>query len=140
MAQTVSHMVVEATAEVPGLSPIEAHHRVQVDPNTLVVDVRDSSDARAGGSIPGALNISYGDLLFAADHQVPENWSDPRGNAFRDHSRPIITQWVVGPLSAIAARTLKDMGFTNVSYIEGGIEAWKAAGLPTELPRDTEQG
>ncbi len=36
-----------------------------------------------------------------------------------------------GPLSAIAAKTLQDMGFTNVRYIEGGIEAWKGAGLPT---------
>ncbi len=134
MAQTVSHMVAEATAEVPGLSPNEAHHRVEADPNTLVVDVRDSSDARAGGTIPGALNISYGDLLFAADHQVPEAWSDPRANAFQDHSRPIITHCIVGPLAAIAAKTLKDMGFTNVAYVEGGTQGWKEAGLPTMPP------
>lgn len=38
----------------------------------------------------------------------------------------------LGPLSAIAAKNLKDMGFTNVSYLEGGIQEWKQAGLPTE--------
>ena len=32
----------------------------------------------------------------------------------------------------MSAKTLKDMGFTNVSYLEGGIEAWKQAGLPVE--------
>jgi len=53
-----------------------------------------------------------------------------------DRSRPIITHCVVGPLGAIAAKTLQDMGFTNVSYMEGGIEAWKAAGFPTEQPKN----
>ena len=37
-----------------------------------------------------------------------------------------------GPLSAIAAKNLKDMGFENVSYRQGGILAWKEAGLQTE--------
>ena len=40
-------------------------------------------------------------------------------------------------LGAIAAKTLQDMGFTNVTYLEGGIEAWKAAGAPTEQPGNT---
>jgi rhodanese-related sulfurtransferase len=44
----------------------------------------------------------------------------------------VITHCVIGPLEAMSAKTLKDMGFTNVAYIEGGIEAWKQAGLPGE--------
>jgi rhodanese-related sulfurtransferase len=40
-------------------------------------------------------------------------------------------------LGAIAAKTLQDMGFTNVNYMEGGIEEWKAAGFPTEQPSNT---
>lgn len=140
MARTVSQMVAEATAEVPSISPTEAQRRMQENPNTLIVDVRDSADAQAGGAIPGAFHVSYGDLLFAADTDVPEDWRDPRGQAFQDRSRPIITHCVVGPLSAIAAKTLKDMGFTNVGYLEGGIEAWKAAGLPTEASSDTSNG
>jgi len=62
--------------------------------------VRDSADARAGGMIPGAINVAYGNLLFAADTEVPEAWRDPR---LHDRSRPIITHCVLGPLSAIAA-------------------------------------
>jgi rhodanese-related sulfurtransferase len=128
MERTVGQMVAEATAAVPSVGVEDVRRRMQDDPNTLVIDVRDSADAREA-SLPGAINIGYGNLLFAADHEVPEDWRDAR---LQDHSRPIITHCVVGPLGAIAAKTLHDMGFTNVSYMEGGIEAWKAAGFPTE--------
>jgi rhodanese-related sulfurtransferase len=128
MAQNVGQMVADATAAVPSARIEDVRGRMQDDPNTLVIDVRDSADAREA-SIPGAINIGYGNLLFAADNEVPEAWRDSR---LQDRSRPIITHCVVGPLGAIAAKTLQDMGFTNVSYMEGGIEAWKAAGFPTE--------
>jgi rhodanese-related sulfurtransferase len=125
-------MVAEATAAVPSVSVVDVRGRMQGDPNTLVIDVRDSADAREA-SIPGAINIGYGNLLFAADNEVPEAWRDPR---LQERARPIITHCVVGPLGAIAAKTLQDMGFTNVSYMEGGIEAWKAAGFPTEQSKN----
>jgi len=133
MARSVGQMVAEATTAVPAVKAEDVQRRMQEDPNTLVIDVRDSADARAG-SIPGAINIGYGNLLFAADNEVPEDWRDPR---LHDRSRPIITHCVVGPLGAIAAKTLQDMGFTNVNYMEGGIEAWKAAGFPIEQPSNT---
>jgi len=132
MARTVGQMVAEATAAVPSVSVEDVRGRMQDDPSTLVIDVRDSADAREA-SIPGAINIGYGNLLFVADNEVPEAWRDPR---LQDRSRPIITHCVVGPLGAIAAKTLQDMGFTNVSYMEGGIEAWKAAGFPIEQPKN----
>jgi rhodanese-related sulfurtransferase len=103
------------------------------NPNALLIDVRDSAQANAE-SIPGAINIDYGDLLFAADNEVPEEWRDPR---LQDRSRLIVTHCVLGPLGAIAAKTLQDMGFTNVRYLEGGVEAWKTAGLPIEQPRNS---
>jgi rhodanese-related sulfurtransferase len=134
MARTVGQMVAEAAAAVPAVGATDVQRRMQDNPNTLVIDVRDSADGHLGGRIPGAINLPYGNLLFAADNEVPQEWRDPR---LQDRSRPIITHCVVGPLGAIAAKTLQDMGFTNVSYMEGGIEAWKAAGLPTEQPSDT---
>lgn len=131
MTKTFMQMVGEAQAEVPGVSAEEAQRRLQEDPNTLVIDVRDEASIRASGTVPGAAAISAGSLLYKADQEVPEEWRDPR---LADRSRPIITQCDLGPLSAIAARNLKDLGFTNVSYLEGGIQAWKQAGLPTETP------
>jgi rhodanese-related sulfurtransferase len=131
MARTFGQMAAEATAAVPAVAAKEVHRRMQEDPRTLIVDVRDSADARAGGSIPDAINVAYGNLLFAADTEVPEAWRDSR---LQDRERPVITHCVLGPLGAIAAKTLQDMGFRHVGYIEGGIEAWKAAGLPIEEP------
>jgi rhodanese-related sulfurtransferase len=131
MARTFGQMAAEATAAVPAVAAKEVHRRMQEDPYTLIVDVRDSADARAGGSILGAINVAYGNLLFAADTEVPEAWRDPR---LQDRERPVITHCVLGPLGAIAAKTLQDMGFRHVGYIEGGFEAWKSAGLPIEEP------
>ena len=132
MTKTFMQMVGEAQQAVPAVSAEEARRRIEEDPNTLVIDVRDESSIRASGMIPGAAAISAGSLLHKADNEVPEEWRDAR---LADRSRPIITQCDLGPLSAIAARNLKDMGFENVSYLEGGIQAWKQAGLETE-PHD----
>jgi len=64
-----------------------------------------------------------------ADLELPEEWRDSR---LQDRSRQIITTCQAGPNGARGAKLLKDMGFTNVSYVEGGMEAWKDAGLPTQ--------
>ncbi len=74
-------------------------------------------------------NISLGMLPVRADLELPEEKRDAR---LQDRSRQIITTCQLGPNGAIGAKLLKDMGFTNVCYLGGGMEAWKAAGLPTE--------
>jgi len=127
MPKTFTQMVSEATAAVPALKPAEVQRRQQQDSNTLVIDVRDAADIASTGRIPGAVNISYGSLTYKADQGVPQEWRDPR---LQDRSRPIITVCYSGELSALAAKLLKDMGFTNVAYVEGGTVGWKAAGLP----------
>lgn len=134
MAKTFMQMVGEAQQAVLAVNVDEAQRRIAADPATLVIDVRDESSIRASGMIPGAAAISAGSLLYKADDEVPEEWRDAR---LADRSRPIIAQCDLGPLSAIAAKNLQDMGFANVSYLEGGIQAWKAAGLPTESPSET---
>lgn len=133
MAKSFMKMVAEAQSVVPGIDTAEAQRRLQDDPTTLVVDVRDFADRRASGMVVGAIPISSGSLPIAADTEVPEDWRDPR---LQDRSRPVITVCDLGPMSAIAAKTLQDMGFQNVTYLEGGTQAWKDAGLPTEPPPD----
>ena len=129
MARTFMQMVGEAMAEVPGISPAEAQTRIARDPRTLVVDVRDAADVPFTGLIPGAVNISYGALTYKADQEVPEEWRDSR---VQDRSQPVITTCIAGPLGALGAKLLKDMGFAQVAFIDGGMMAWKEAGLPTE--------
>ena len=127
---TFNQMVAEAMAEVPGISPEEAHRRMEEDPMTLVIDPRDAADILATtGIIPGAMNISYGALTWRADNELPQEWREPE---LEDRSRPIIMACESGELGALAAKLLLDMGFTNVSNLEGGTLAWIDAGYPTE--------
>ena len=129
MSRTFNQMVAEALADVPTVTPAEAQRRMQQDPNTLVIDVRDAADIAATGTVPGAINVSYGTLTYAADNEVPQDWRDPR---LQDRSRPIITTCILGPLGALGGKLLKDMGFANVSILQGGVQAWKEAGLATQ--------
>ena len=129
MAKTFQQMVSEAMGEVPTISPAEARKRIKKDPQTLVVDVRDAADINATGIIPDAMNISLGTLTYKADNEVEEAWREP---ALRDRNRPIITTCEIGPMGALGGKLLKDMGFANVSILEGGTQAWKDAGFPTK--------
>ncbi len=121
--------VAEAQAEVPVISVEEAQRRREADPNTLILDVRDASQIRETGIIPGAHHTSLGTLLYKADHSLPEEWRDP---ALNDHDRPIITVCGMGAMASIAAKELKDLGYTRVSILEGGTEGWINSGRSTE--------
>ena len=93
------------------------------------MDVRDAGDIASTGMVSGGMNISLGMLPIKADLELPEDWREP---GLQDRSRQVITTCQLGPNAAIGAKLLKDMGFTNVTYMDGGMEAWKAAGLPTD--------
>ena len=107
----------------------EAARRLKEDRKALIVDVRDADEVRQAGAIPGALNVSLGMLPVRADLQLPEQF---RNQDLQDRSRPLITTCALGLNAVRGAKVLKDMGFTNVSYIDGGLKAWKEAGLPME--------
>ena len=129
MAKTFDQMVAEAMSEVPVVNPTEAHRRMQEDPRTLVIDPRDAADLPVTGIISGAMNISYGALTYKADNELPPEWREPE---LEDRSRPIITACESGELGCLAGKLLKDMGFSNVSILEGGTLTWKDAGFPTQ--------
>ncbi len=129
MAKTFMQMVGEARAEVGSISPQEAQQQLQQDPDTLIVDVREPSGIAETGAIPGAKNVPLGMLPIKADQELPEEMRDPD---LQDRSRPVITTCALGGQAALAAKTLKDMGFTNVHILEGGFKGWTDAGLPTE--------
>jgi rhodanese-related sulfurtransferase len=94
-----------------------------------IVDVRDAADIPSTGLVPGGLNISLGMLPVKADLELPEQLREP---GLQDRSRQIITTCQLGPNAARGAKLLKDMGFTNVAYMEGGMAAWITADLPTD--------
>ena len=129
MAKSFMQMVEEARAEVDILSPTEAQKRLTQDPDALVVDVRDAADIASTGLAPGGVNISLGMLPVKADQELPQELRDPR---LQDRSRQLIVTCQTGANAARGAKLLKDMGFTNIFLMDGGMRAWKAAGLPTE--------
>jgi len=129
MTLSFMQIVEAAVANVEGISPADAQQRLEQDPNALLVDVRDAGDIASTGMVSGGMNISLGMLPIKADLELPEDWREP---GLQDRSRQVITTCQLGPNAAIGAKLLKDMGFTNVTYMDGGMEAWKAAGLPTD--------
>ena len=131
MAKTFMQMASEAMAAVPSVSPHEARKRLQDDPDTLLIDVRDLDMIRETGMAEGAIPISNGALPLRADQELPEAM---RNAELQDRNRPVITTCGGGGQASLAAKVLKDMGFTNVSILEGGTNGWKQAGLETVAP------
>jgi molybdopterin/thiamine biosynthesis adenylyltransferase/rhodanese-related sulfurtransferase len=87
-----------------------------------IVDVREKNEWDEG-HIPGAIHVPRGYLELRIENAVP------------DKSQPIVVYCAGGTRSVFAARTLQDMGYTNVRHLDGGFGAWKDAGLPTVRPR-----
>lgn len=125
MPKTVAQMVAEAKARVENLTPEQVRQEMDRGDVTLV-DLREPQEREQTGSIPGAIEAPRGMLEF---------WADPTSSYHRpefDPSRRIILHCASGGRSALAAVTLQEMGYTNVAHLDGGIGAWKEAGLPTE--------
>ncbi|WP_029408347.1 rhodanese-like domain-containing protein [Thiomicrorhabdus sp. Milos-T2] len=85
--------------------------------DAFVLDVRSSGEFREG-YIGNALNISAADV------------GSKLGQLPSDKTTPILIYCLSGARSARAAGTLAKNGYTNVNNLSGGINAWKAAGLP----------
>jgi len=129
MAKTFKQMVAEAREATEVISPKDAQKRVQENPNTLVIDVRQSEEIASTGAVPGSLNIPLGVLPLRADTELAESFREQK---LQDRSTPVITTCGGGGQAALAAKLLADMGFTNVAIMDGGTRGWKEAGLPTE--------
>lgn len=130
---TFNDMAAAAYRTVSSVKPADAWERLEVEPDLLVIDVRDAADITTTGTIPGAVNISYGALTYQADHTLPEAWQSPH---LADYDRSIVTTCILGPLGAMGGKLLHDMGFTNVRILAGGVQAWIEAGLPVAMRGD----
>jgi rhodanese-related sulfurtransferase len=124
MEKSFSERVAEAKANVPAVSAREANDRKVSDPEIVFIDPRDASDiAATTGMIPGALNLPLGELSNKSDEDLLQDLAS--------RSRTIITACQAGPMGALAAHALKQRGFNNVHYIDGGTQGWLEAGYAT---------
>jgi rhodanese-related sulfurtransferase len=94
--------------------------------DVLFVDLRDSAELQRTGTIPGAVHVPRGSLEFKAD---PENAQHEKALA---SGKKIVLFCASGGRSALAAKTLQDMGLTNVAHVGGGFTAWSQAGGPVQ--------
>ena len=128
MAKTLNDFVSEALAVVDEI-PVEEAARLLAQPDREgwhFVDVREG-DEFAAGHVPGARHSPRGFLEVRADreHAKRDPW-------FEDRSRKLILYCGGGNRSALAARTLGEMGFARAISMAGGWAAWSAAKLPVE--------
>ncbi|MEZ0169721.1 rhodanese-like domain-containing protein [Microvirga sp. TS319] len=124
MPKTVKDFLSEANSVIPRLSPAEAKEKIQSS-DVLVIDVRDPTEVQKTGRLKGAVNVSRGMLEFRADPESP--YHDP---AFQK-DRTILLHCASGGRSALAGKTLQDMGYTAVFNI-GGFKDLAEAGIDTE--------
>lgn len=131
MAKTFMQMAEEAMAQAHAISPEDALQELKQDSNTLLVDVRDESEVQATGIGIGAISTPGRSIAWQADLEIDEQY---RESELEDRSRRIITTCGSSPCyrGASAANLLAEMGFTNVAYVEGGMAALLAAGLPVQ--------
>lgn len=129
MGKTFRQMVADARSEVKIISPAEAKQAIDAG-NATVIDVREPDEVAESGTVPGARNIPRGVLEIKADTELPMR--DP---SLEDRNQKVIVACGAGGQAALSAKSLKEMGFTDVSIIEGGVKGWKEAGYDTAPPK-----
>jgi rhodanese-related sulfurtransferase len=120
--KTAAQLVQDAKSRIDNLTPDQVQAEIAAG-NVTLVDVRDASEL-ADGTIPGAVHASRGMLEFYADP------SSPYHKAELNPGRRVILHCAAGGRSALAVRTLQELGYTNVAHLDGGFKAWQAAGKP----------
>ena len=126
--KTADDLLTEARSGLRRLAPHDAA-AAQAD-GALLVDIRSEAQREADGVIPGALfhprNVLEWRVDPASGHADPSLGGD-------------VDAWLVlvcneGYQSSLAAATLQDLGFARATDLEGGFQAWRAAGLPVDRP------
>ena len=110
-------LVSEALKEIKTISTDDAHKMVNNNQCNLI-DIRDIRELQKEGQVEGAKHIPRGMLEF---------WLDPESIYFKEGKLHLNKEMVLfcagGLRSALAAKSLKDMGYKKVSHIDGGFGA-----------------
>lgn len=112
-------LIDEALAEVKTITAAEAQE-LQARDDVQFIDLRDNRELEREGSIDGAFHAPRGMLEF---------WVDPDSPYFKPvfgEDKTFVFFCAAGWRSALAAKTVQDMGMQKVMHIAGGFGAWKA--------------
>lgn len=122
----VQFMLAAVRARIENLTPAQLAAELD-DPFVLLADVREPDETRYG-SIPGAVLAPRGMLEFYADHGTPHHLEG------FEAGRRVIVYCSTGSRSALAVRSLQELGYRDVAHLDGGIDAWIAEGRPMTGP------
>ena len=113
--KTIQNLVSEAMSEIKTINADEAHQMMQ-DNNCNLIDIREINELENSGRVEGASHIPRGML---------EVFLDPNSPMFQngqlDQNKEFILFCAGGVRSALAVKSLKDMGYQKISHIDGGF-------------------
>jgi rhodanese-related sulfurtransferase len=120
---TIDELLARAREQLTRVDPDEA--AAAMARGAVLVDIRPIEQRSRDGEVPGSLVIDRNVLEWRLDprsaHRIPEA-------ARRDHLIMVLCN--EGYASSLAAATLRDLGL-DATDVDGGYQAWMAAGLPT---------
>jgi rhodanese-related sulfurtransferase len=124
MIKPAAELVKEANATIDTLSTDDARQLVGRE-DVLFVDVREAAEV-AKGKIPGAIHAPRSFLEFYADPSSPYHKPELASG------KRLVVYCASGGRSALAAKTLKDVGVENAANMLGGFNGWQQTGGPVE--------
>jgi len=113
-------MLAEANAAIETVSVQDLPYLLE-DQGAMLIDVRETVEIEKEGAIPNSLHVPRGMLEFHADPESPVFKRD------LSTDKKLIVYCGTGGRSALAAKTLLDMGYEDVWSLAGGYAAWKKA-------------
>lgn len=121
-------LVDQAMREVKTYSAAEIKSKMATDKSVLLVDIRDIRELQTANGTPvSSLHAPRGMLEFWVDPASP--YHKP---VWADESKEFVLFCGLGWRSALSAKTLQDMGLTNIAHIDGGFKAMQEAGFEME--------
>ncbi len=127
MAGVTKDQLIQSTkANIREAKPDEVRAELEAKPELLLLDVREADEV-ATGSIKGAKHLPRGFLELKIENIAPK----------RDQE--IVVYCAGGVRSALAARSLEELGYRNVKSLRGGFNGWKNAGLPWVVDKQLTQ-
>ena len=125
---TIDDMLAAARSRLERLDPTQAAGAVGA--GATLIDIRSDSQIAADGTIPNALVIGRNVLEWRLDPTSTHRHE--RAPGLDDH---VILFCDAGWASSLAAASLQELGFTRATDLDGGFQAWRAAGLPVQANR-----
>ena len=121
MPTSYSELIADVRRSIAAVTLEEIKRRLEAKVAMVLVDVREREELRAG-IIPGAIHIPRGLLEMEIERQVPHKHAS------------VVVYCAAGVRSALAARTLQELGYSQVESADPGFVRWKDLGFPTEVP------